>query len=398
MTTKIKTKRVGRTGNEAMAEAMRQINPDVVAAYPITPATEIAQIFAQFVADGKVDTEMVTVESEHSAMSATVGAAAAGARAMTATASQGLILMAEILPIASALRLPIVMPEVNRALAAPINIHCDHSDTMFVRDAGWIQMYSENAQEAYDNVIQAVKISEHPDVLLPSIVTTDGFVISHLMEGIEILPDKEIKNYVGTYKPINPLLDTDNPVTIGSLSLQNYFFEHKFSVAEAMRKSKNVILEVGREFGQKYGREYGFFEKYKFDDAETAIIALGSTAGTAKVVVDELREKGVKAGLLKLRVFRPFPGEEIVEALKNIKAVAIMDKSDSFSSQAGPVYTEVTAALYSAGKLINSINYIYGLGGRDIDLHMLRSVFQQLEEMKSGEKPKEIINYLGVRK
>ncbi|MFC1517277.1 transketolase C-terminal domain-containing protein [Candidatus Margulisiibacteriota bacterium] len=396
--TKIKMERVARTGNEAMAEAMRQINPDVVAAYPITPATEIAQIFAQFVADGKVNTDMVTVESEHSALSATVGASSAGSRAMTATSSQGLILMAEILPIASALRLPIVMPEVNRAISGPINIHCDHSDTMFVRDAGWIQIFSENAQEAYDNVLQAVKISEHPDVLLPSLVTTDGFVISHLMEGIDMLEDVEVKKYVGNYQPRNPLLDTDHPVTVGSIDLQNYFFEHKFPVAEAMRKAKKVILEAGQEFGKKYGREYGFFEEYKLNDAEVAIIALGSTAGTAKVVVDELRSKGIKAGVLKLRVFRPFPGEELVEALKGIKALAIMDRADSYSAQPSPVYTEVTAALYSAGILINTINYVYGLGGRDIDLHMLRSVYEQLQKMSKGEKPTNIVNYLGLRK
>ncbi|MBU0580579.1 MAG: pyruvate ferredoxin oxidoreductase [Candidatus Margulisbacteria bacterium] len=393
----VKSQILAKTGNEAMAEAMRQINPDVVAAYPITPATEIAMIFSQFVADDKVDTDMVTVESEHSAMSATVGAAAAGSRAMTATSSQGLILMAEILPIASALRLPIVMPEVNRAISGPINIHCDHSDTMFVRDAGWIQIFSENSQEAYDNVLQAIKISEHPDVLLPSLVTTDGFVISHLMEGIEVIDDSLVKEYIGKYIPKHPLLDTDNPITIGSLDLQNYFFEHRYPVAEAMRRSKKVILEVGKDFGARFGREYSFFEKYKLDDAEVAIIALGSTVGTAKVVVDELRAKGIKAGVLKIRVFRPFPGEEIAEALKGLKAVAILDRADSFSAQPSPTYIEVTAALYSAGVMINSINYIYGLGGRDIDLKMIRSVYEQLQKMKLGEKPKSVVNYLGLR-
>jgi pyruvate ferredoxin oxidoreductase alpha subunit len=389
---------VGRTGNEAMAEAMRQINPDVVAAYPITPATEIAQIFASFVADGKVDTEMVTVESEHSALSATLGASAAGSRAMTATSSQGLILMSEIMPIVSALRLPIVMGEVNRAISGPINIHCDHSDTMFVRDAGWIQIFSENAQEAYDNMLQAIKIAEHKDVLLPALVTTDGFIISHLMEGIKMLPDEAAKEYIGAYKPLNPLLDTDNPVTVGSIDLQNYYFEHKYPVAEAMHKAKEVILEVGKEFGEKFGREYGFFEEYKTADADIAIIALGSTAGTAKVVVDELREKGVKAGVLKLRLFRPFPGEEISEVLKDVKAVAIMDRSDSYSAQPGPLYTEVTAALYSAGNIMNTINYIYGLGGRDIDMKMINSIYEKLQKMQNGEKPERIINYLGLRK
>jgi len=267
---------VALEGNIAVAEAMRQINPDVVAAYPITPATEIAMIFAQFVADGLVDTEFVAVESEHSAMSACVGAAAAGARAMTATSSQGLALMYEILPIASALRLPIVMPEVNRALSGPINIHCDHSDTMAARDFGWIHIFSENAQEAYDNVLQAVKIAEDKSVKLPVMVTTDGFIISHCMDKIEMLDDRVAKDYIGDYKPEYSLLDVDNPITIGSLDLQDYYFEHKYAVADAMRKSKDVIAEVGRDFGRRFGREHGLFEGYKLDDAEIAIVALGA--------------------------------------------------------------------------------------------------------------------------
>jgi pyruvate ferredoxin oxidoreductase alpha subunit len=396
-TTKIKQQYVAKTGNEAMAEAMRQINPDVVAAYPITPATEIAMIFSQFVADGKVKTDMVTVESEHSALSATLGAAAAGSRAMTATSSQGLMLMSEIMPIVSALRLPVVMPEVNRAISGPINIHCDHSDTMFTRDAGWIQIFSENAQEAYDNVLQAVKIAEHPDVLLPALATTDGFIISHLMEGINMMDDDTIKEYIGPYKSTYALLDTDKPITVGSIDLQDYYFEHKYPVAQAMRAAKKVILEVGKDFGERFGREYGFFEEYKLDDAEVAVLVLGSTAGTTKVVVDELRSKGVKAGLLKLRVFRPFPAEEITEALKSVKALAILDRADSYSAQGGPVYTEVTSALYEAGKHIDTINYVYGLGGRDIDLHMIRSVYDQLQKMKAGTRPAQRVNYLGVR-
>ena len=296
---------VARTGNEAMAEAMRQINPDVVAAYPITPATEVVQIFAGYVADGLVSTEFVPVESEHSAMSACIGSAAAGGRTMTGTSSQGLALMAEMLFIAAGLRLPIVMADVNRALSSPINIHCDHSDTMMVRDAGWIQIFSENCQEAYDNMLQAVRIAEKAK--LPTMVTTDGFIISHGMERLEILPDADAKKFVGEYKPDNYLLNLEKPITVGALDLTDYYFEHKRQQIEAIKAAKQIILDVAKEFATKFGRSYGFFEEYQMSDAEFVLIALGSTAGTTKVVVDGLRKKGVKAGLIKPRVFRPFP-------------------------------------------------------------------------------------------
>jgi len=388
---------VAKTGNEAMAEAMRQINPDVVAAYPITPATEVAMIFAGFVANGLVDTEFVAVESEHSAMSATVGASVAGARAMTATSSQGLALMAEILPVASALRLPIVMPEVNRALSAPINIHCDHSDTMFVRDAGWIQIFSESTQEAYDNVIQALRIAEHAKVRLPALATTDGFILSHCLENIEVIDDDKVREFIGEYKKENMLLDTDNPVTIGALDLQDYYFEHKMPVAEAMRNAKDVILEVGKEFGKKFGRTYGLFDGYRLDDAEVAVVVLGSTAGTARAVVDDLRKEKVKAGMLKLRVFRPFPHEELAQALGKLKAVAVMDRSDSFSSSGGPVFTEVRSALYDMAIKPKVMNFIYGLGGRDVGLADIRSVFDALGKALKIGKIEEPVSYLGVR-
>ena len=376
---------------------MRQINPDVVAAYPITPATEIAMIFAGFVADGLVDTEFVAVESEHSAMSATLGASVSGARAMTATSSQGLALMYEILPIASALRAPIVMPEVNRALSGPINIHCDHSDTMGCRDFGWIHIFSENTQEAYDNVIQAVKIAEHAKVRLPAMVTTDGFIISHCMEKIETLDDDVVKNYIGEYKRENSILDTDHPVTVGALDLQDYYFEHKMPVAEAMKAAKDIIVEVGKEFGKKFGRTYGLFEKYKLDDADIAIVVLGSTAGTAKVVVDELRNKRIKAGMLKLRVFRPFPAAEIAQALGKAKAVAVMDRSDSFSSQGGPVFTEVRSALFDTPMKPKVVSFIYGLGGRDVKMPDIMQVFDSLQKIVQTGKVENLVNYLGVR-
>ena len=386
-----------KTGNEAMAEAMRQINPDVVAAYPITPATELAMIFAPFGADGLVDTEFVAVESEHSAMSATLGAAAAGARSMTATSSQGLALMYEILPIASALRLPIVMPEVNRALSGPINIHCDHSDTMAARDFGWIQIFSENPQEAYDNTLQAVRIAEDTRVRLPAMVTTDGFIISHCMEKIETIDDDKVKEYIGEFKPEYSVLDIKDPITVGSLDLQDYYFEHKYAVAEAMRGAKNIILEVGKEFGKKFGRQYGLFEEYRLNDAEIAIVALGSTAGTAKAVVDALRDANVKAGLLKIRVFRPFPHEEIASVLSKIKAVAVMDRSDSFSSAGGPVFTEIRSALFDFAVKPKLVNYIYGLGGRDISKEEIKGIYDGLGEIARTGKIKNVFNYLGVR-
>ena len=385
---------VARTGNEAMAEAMRQINPDVVAAYPITPATEIVQIFASYVADGVVDTEFVPVESEHSAMSACIGAAAAGGRVMTGTSSQGLALMAEMLYIAAGLRLPIVLANVNRALSSPINIHCDHSDTMMVRDSGWIQIFSENAQEAYDNMIQAVKIAE--TARLPVVVTTDGFIISHGMERIEMLDDAAVKKFVGEYKPEYYLLNFDKPITLGALDLTDYYFEHKRQEIEAMRDSKAVITDVAAQFQKLAGRSYGLFERYRLDDAECAIVAMGSTAGTAKVVVDGLRSKGMKAGLLKPRVFRPFPKEELADALKNLKAIAVMVRSDAMIGQEAPLCLEVKAALFDKGLNKAVLNYIYGLGGREIKLDEIEKVYSDLSESIKGH-PKSKVNYLGVR-
>ncbi|MFC1637732.1 transketolase C-terminal domain-containing protein [Candidatus Margulisiibacteriota bacterium] len=388
---------IAKTGNEAMAEAMRQIDPDVVAAYPITPATEVVMIFSGFVADGLVNTEFVAVESEHSAMSACVGAAAAGARVMTGTSSQGLQLMSEILPIASALRQPIIICEVNRALSGPINIHCDHSDTMAVRDFGWIQIFSENAQEAYDSVLQMVKIAEHERVRLPGMVTTDGFIISHCMEKVNALEDAEVKKFIGEYQPSNSVLDTDKPITLGSLDLQDYYFEHKMPIVEAMKNAKDVILEIGKDFGKKYGREYGLLEGYKLEDAEIALVALGSTCGTTRAVVDELREQGVKAGLLKVRVFRPFPAEEIAAALSKVKAVAIMDRSDMFCDQGGQLFTEIRSALYEQKSKPLLSNYIYGLGGREISLDDIRKIFAEQKESAASGKVKQLIQHFGVR-
>jgi pyruvate ferredoxin oxidoreductase alpha subunit len=380
------------TGNESGAEAMRQIAPDVVAAYPITPQTELMHKFADYVADGKVPTELILVESEHSAMSACVGAAAAGARVMTATSSQGMALMWEILYIAAALRLPIVMPLVNRSLSAPINIHCDHSDSMGARDTGWIQLYCENCQEVYDNVIQAMKIAETKEVQLPVMICYDGFILSHTVERVEILEDHEVKEFIGGHVADHPLLDIEHPVTYGPLDLQDYYFEHKRQEAEAMRNAKPVILKVAQEYEVLSGRKYPLFEEYFSKDAEHVMVCLGSAAGTAKAAVDELRAAGENVGLLKLRAFRPFPAEELIEALANAKSIAVMDRADGVNAIGGPVFSEIRAALYGHSSARIS-NYIYGLGGRDIDAEMMKSVFQDLKDGKFAEEA----FYIGVR-
>ena len=386
------------SGNEATAIAMKQINPDVVAAFPITPSTEIPQYFSTFVSNGEVDTEFVAVESEHSAMSATIGAEAAGARAMTATSANGLSLMWEMIYIASSLRLPIVMALVNRAVSGPLNIHNDHSDAMGVRDAGWIMLFSENNQEAYDNMLMAHRIAEHKDVQLPVMVCQDGFITSHSIENIELENDEDVKKFVGQYKPEHYLLNDKEPIAIGPLDLQAYLFEHKAQQAEAMKNAKKVIKEVAEEFEKWTGRKYEFFEKYKLDDAEIAIVCMNSTAGTTKAVVDELREKGVKAGLLKLRMFRPFPAEEIAEALQGLKAVAILDKADSLNSAGGALFEDVTSAMYVNKKQVPMVNYIYGIGGRDTTTMQIESVYNDLQEIvKTGETGNPY-RYLGLRK
>lgn len=384
-------------GAKAIAEAMRQINPDVVAAYPITPQTEIVQTFSQFVADGLVDTEFVTVESEHSAMSACVGAAAAGARVMTATSSAGLALMWEILYVAASNRLPVIMPVVNRALSAPINIHCDHSDSMGARDAGWIHLFSETPQEAYDNAIQAPRIAEHPDVLLPVMVCQDGFITSHGLERIDALEDDEVRQFVGTLKPHMPLLDFEHPVTYGPLDFYDYYFEHKRQQVEAMRHAGPVILEVAEEFARLSGRRYGYFEPYRLDDADVAVVVLNSTAGTARTVVDKLRREGIKAGVLKLRVFRPFPVRELTEALRHVQVVGVMDRSDSFGAMGGPVFIETCAAFYTQNQRIPVKDFIYGLGGRDTTPDQIEEAFRDLVQIGETGQIRELVTYLGVR-
>ena len=386
------------SGNEATAIAMKQINPDVVAAFPITPSTEIPQYFSTFVANGDVDTEFVAAESEHSAMSATIGASAAGARAMTATSANGLSLMWEMIYIASSLRLPIVMALVNRAVSGPLNIHNDHSDAMGVRDAGWIMLFSENNQEAYDNMLMAHRIAEHKDVLLPLMVCQDGFITSHSIENIQLENDEDVKKFVGQYKPEHYLLNRDEPIAVGPLDLQAYLFEHKAQQAEAMKKAKEVIKEVSEEFEKWTGRKYEFFEKYKLDDAEIAIVCMNSTAGTTKAVVDKLREQGVKAGLLKIRMYRPFPAEEVAEALSHLKAVAILDKADSLNAAGGALFEDVTSAMYVNKKQVPMVNYVYGIGGRDTTEKQLESVYTDLAEIVKTGEIGDPYRYLGLRR
>lgn len=388
---------VAVTGNEAVANALRQVEPDVCAAYPITPQTDMMQRFSAFVSDGKVKTEMILVESEHSAMSACVGASAAGGRVITATSSQGLALMWEVLFIASGMNLPIVMPVVNRALSAPLNIHGDHSDAMGARDSGWIQLWSENAQEAYDNTIQAFRIGEHPDVRLPVMVCMDGFIISHSIERVEYLEDEEVKRFVGEYKQVNPLLDVDHPVSYGPLILPDLYMEYKRLQHEIIwNRVKPVVLEVAEEFYKLSGRRYGLFEAYRLDDAEIGMVILNSAAGTAKDVVDEMRNRGIKAGLLKPRLFRPFPYEEVGEVLRHLKALCVMDRADSFGAY-GPLFTEIASSLYSYKERPILINKIYGLGGRDFMPEDAEKVFLELKDIASSGKIKSAKEYLGVR-
>jgi pyruvate ferredoxin oxidoreductase alpha subunit len=387
------------SGNEAVATAMRQINPDVMAAYPITPQTSTIQRFADFCADGLVDTEYVTVESEHSAMSACVGASAAGSRVMTATSANGLALMWEVLYIAASNRCPIVMSLVNRALSAPINIHCDHADVMGMRDSGWIILMSESGQEAYDNLIQAVRIGEHPDVLLPVAVCQDGFITSHSIERVEIYDDDSVKAFVGTYQARWPLLDLEKPTTHGAVGFSDYYYEHKRQQIEAIAQAPRVILQVAEAFNRSFGRNYALFEPYHLEDARVAIVVANSTAGTAKVVVDRLREEGRKAGLLKVRVFRPFPDRELADALRHLEAVAVMDRSVSFGAMqnAGPLFLELVAALALNGVRVPTTNYVYGLGGRDIVPGEIEGVYRDLFRIAETGHVQRSVSYLSVR-
>lgn len=383
------------SGNEAVSFAMKQINPDVVPVYPITPSTEIPQYFSSFVANGTVNTEFIPVESEHSAMSAAIGASAAGARVMSATSSQGLALMYEMLCIASGMRLPIVLTCVNRAISAPINIHNDHSDSMGVRDCGFIQLYGETNQEAYDNSIMAVKIAE--EVGLPIMNCYDGFITSHSVENIELIEDEKVKAFVGEYEPKHYLLNPDEHISMGPLDLQNYYFEHRKEIADAMTDTIAVADKVAKDFEKISGRKYELFESYMLEDAKVAIVVLNSTAGTAKEVVDKLRKEGIKVGLLKPRLFRPFPFEKVAKALEHLDAIAVMDKADSLNGMCGPMYSDVVTALFKQNVHVPVSNYIYGLGGRDVKCSDIEKIYNELLYAVNTGSGLTDTKYLGVK-
>ena len=386
------------SGNEAVSYAIRQVNPDVMPAFPITPSTEIPQMVSTYIANGEMDTEFIPVESEHSSMSAAIGAEAAGARSLTATSSAGLALMWEELLLAASNRLPLALTLVNRTLSGPININCDHSDGMGASDRGWIQIYAENNQEAYDNFIQAYPIAEDKRVHLPIMICQDGFITSHAVENIELMEDKLVKEFVGEYEPEEFLLNPGKPIAVGPYSVTNYAMEAKKNQETALENAKEVILEVAKKFKEISGREYGLFEEYKTKDADYIMLIMGSAAGTAKEAVDHLREQGKKVGVLKLRVFRPFPAEEIAEALKGCKAVAIMDRCESYNGNGGPLGSEVTAGLYRSKVMIEAVNYIYGLAGRDFTVNEVYDIFAELEEAVENGNKVEQYQYIGLRK
>lgn len=385
------------SGNEAIATAMRQINPDVFAMFPITPSTEIPQYFAQYVADGKVDTEFICVESEHSSMSACIGAEAAGCRAITATSSAGLAYMNEVLYVAASARLPIVLAVACRALTGPININHDYSDSMAVRDSGFIQIYAENNQEAYDNYLQAHRIAETADVRLPVMICEDGFITSHALENIELESDEDVRAFVGEYHPENYLLKHDNPLAVGPYGTSPYYMEARVAQAEAMKNAKRAILDVAADFEHTFGRKYGFFEEYRMEDAEIALVLMGSSAGTAKAAVDELRRAGVKAGLVKIRVFRPFPGAELAAALGHCQAVAVLDKSEGFSGCGGPLFAETASACINLTQRPKMVDIVYGLGGRDFTVDQAKRVFARLEKIVKTGETGPVYSHMGQR-
>ena len=406
---KVEQKTVPLNGDAAVAYAVKQCDVDVVAAYPITPQTIIVEKFSEYVANGEVETAFICVESEHSAMTCSITAAATGARTFTATASAGLALMHEMLGVASGCRTPVVMAAVNRALSAPINIHCDHSDAMAERDMGWIQIYAENSQEAYDSIIQAFKIAENFDVMLPAMVGLDGFVLSHTLENVSVLPDEVVKKFVGIRQVPRVMnhegelvpfkLDPENPLTIGPLDLHDYYFEHKRQQEEAMRKALDVIKQVHDEYAKQSGRSYGngLVEAYRLDDAEIAAVCIGSTAGTVKTRVDELRENGIKAGLLRIRAFRPLPVKDIVSNLSGKKAVAVMDRACSFGGNGGPLFHEIRHAVYDLPDRPKIVNYIYGLGGRDTPPYMIDGIYRELQKIAETGEIEKTVQFIGLR-
>lgn len=390
-------KKVQMSGNEAVANALRQINPDVFPMFPITPSTEIPQYFANYVSNGLVDTEFITVESEHSSMSAAIGASAAGARALTATSSAGLAFMWEVLGVAASHRVPVVLAAVCRALTGPLNINCDHSDTMGARDSGWIQLYAETNQEAYDNMVMAYRIAEHKDVMLPIMICQDGFITSHAVMNMELLDDDVVKNFVGEYEPEDYFLNPNETYAVGPYAITDYYMESRKAQAHAMENAKQVIKDIAEEFEKISGRKYGLIEEYRMEDAEYAVVIIGSAAGTTKEAIDHMRENGEKVGLIKVRSFRPFPGEEIAASLKKCKAVAIMDRSESFSTNGGPLGAETMQAMYTARCTALTIDIMYGIGGRDVTVDDMINVYDTLKDIAATGETGDVYRYMGLR-
>ena len=407
--TVVKQELLALNGDEAVALAAKQSDVDVVAAYPITPQTIIVEKFSEYVANGEVQTEFVCTESEHSAISSSLAASVTGARVFTASASAGLALMHEILFVTSGSRAPVVMAVANRALSSPINIHGDHSDSMSERDSGWLHIYVENAQEAYDSIIQAFKIAENPEVSLPIMIGLDGFTISHTLENVYVLPEEAVKQFVGERvlpmvrthegKNVPFKLDPETPMTMGPNVSPTVYFEFKRQQEEAMNNALKKIQDINTQYAALTGRSYGdgLIDTYQLEDAEIAVVVVGSTTGTLKVLIDGLRSEGIKAGLLRIRTFRPFPYEQIKNALCHLKVIAVMDKSMSFGALGGPIFAEIRSALFDLKQHPLIVSYIYGLGGRDSNPVGLRRIFDELQQIVKTGQIDTVVHYLGLK-
>jgi len=384
MATVQRTQLVPMNGSEAIAKAVVQANVDFASAYPITPQTIIVERLSDLVASGQTKTAFVNVESEHSALSACVGASLAGGRVFTATSSQGLALMHEVLYLTSGLRCPIVMAVANRALSAPISIHGDHSDMMGSRDSGWIQLYVENAQEAYDWVIQAYKVAEDERVALPFTVNMDGYVVTHSVEPISLLEDAAVDKFVPPRRP-GLKLDPNQPVTFGTLTLPDYYSEFKRQQEEAMRMVPETFAEVTKEFAEVSGRRYDRFVPYALEDAKIAIVSLGSASGTIRWVARNLRKQGLPVGSLKLALYRPFPHEEVGRLLENLDVVIVLERALSPGSHTGPLASDVVVSLYNRSGQPQVLDIVAGLGGRDLSPESIEKIFRT--GLEAGKRP-----------
>lgn len=390
-------KRLSLEGSEAVAMAVKLADVDLIAAYPITPQTHIVEILSKYVADGNINSEYMNVESEHSALSACIGGAAVGSRVFTATSSQGLALMHEMLYIASGCRLPIVMAVANRALSAPLNIWCDHSDSMTERDSGWIQIYVEDCQEAFDSTLQAFKIAEDERVLLPVMICLDGFILSHVIEAVEVLDKSDVAKFLSPWKP-KYTLDPGHPLTMGAWASPRYYMEFKRQQEEAMKEAKALMKEVNKQYGKMFGRKYGdgLIETFKVEDADIVLVTLGSMTGVARVAVEKLREEGKAVGLLRIRCFRPFPSEEIRGALKHAKVVAVVSRDISLGASGGAALSEVRSAFYELKRKPHIIGFVIGLGGRDIRVEDFVTITEKASGVLEKDSVEKDFEFIGL--